>query len=259
VSIPLCNACPISDRCFLRLTRSEDKRNIPEPELRMLELRKRDESELTELVRNETFVVRQGAFKAISETHEITELVAAGELFGPEIHFKSSPDLFAGKSLMPEITVCTVPSTIFERWMGERPALNRLVLQTLAQRNIDVRIAYHWARKTLRERAIMVLYHLRERFGVRYGQFRMIDVPLTKIDLASLMSTVQESAVRVLSEFREDGLISANGKRIVILDNDRLNSLRQEILVRDREMDETTVDESLLTSSKLPLRPRTNK
>lgn len=196
----------------------------------MIELKKRDESDLSQLVTTHTFVVRQGAFKVMTPSRDVIQLVGPGEFFGPEVHFSDVKPNLIGKSLMPELTLCTIPHADFEKLMSVRPALTHLVLTTLARRSLASQLSFHWARKSLRERAVLVLHYLRERFGVRYGQFRMIDVPLTKIDLASLMSTVQESAVRVLSELREDGLISSNGKRVVILDNDRLDRMREEIL-----------------------------
>lgn len=196
----------------------------------MIELKKRNETDLSHLVMTQTFVVRQGAFKVLSQQRDVIQIIGPGEFFGPEILFCDTKFILGGKSLMPELTLCALPHADFEKLMDSRPELNRLTLTTLARRSLVSRVAFHWARKSLRERAILVLHYLRERFGVRYGQFRMIDIPLTKIDLASLMSTVQESAVRVLSELREDGLISSNGKRVVILDNERLDRMREEIL-----------------------------
>lgn len=232
---PLCSACPVSERCPLRLSRPSERATAVEPGLEMLEFRKRDEKELGAILRTHSLIVRQGALKVVTEAGDIVKLVAGGDFFGPEVFFSGSPAVMIGaKSLMPELTVCALPHGGFESLMTERPSLNHAVIRSLAQQLMMTRLAFHWAKKSLRERAVLTLHHLRERFGVRYGQFRMIDIPLTKIDLASLMSTVQESAVRVLSEFREDGLISANGKRIVILDNARLDRLRSDIDERER-------------------------
>lgn len=218
----------------------------------MLELRKRDEDDLSQLIRTHTIVIRQGAFKVVAPPNEILQIVGAGDLYGPDLSYDAEPLSSVGaKSLMPEVTVCAVSNPLFEHWMLDRRLLLNTVLKSLATRNMSARQAFHWAKKSLRERAILTLWLLRQRWGTRYGQFRMIDLPLTKIDLASLMSTVQESAVRVLSEFREDGLISANGKRIVILDNDRLDRLREEILRADREATEETAE-----PASSPLRPR---
>lgn len=219
----------------MRTTRAAGQIDALENQLNVYDLRKRDEDSLGALLRAQTVVVRQGAFKFLTDSQDVFELVTAGDLFGPDVHFALTNEQFHAKSLLPELTLCGVPHAEFEKLMIERPALNSIVVRLLAHKSMMARVSFHWAKKSLRERALLTLAQLRTRFGVRYGQFKMIDLPLTKIDLASLMSTVQESAVRVLSEFREDGLISQNGKRIVILDNDRLDRMCEDIRRRDKE------------------------
>ncbi|MBX2988995.1 MAG: Crp/Fnr family transcriptional regulator [Bdellovibrionaceae bacterium] len=201
----------------------------------MLTIKKRDEDSFTHLLKTHSIVVRRGAFKVTTENGDILALAAGGDLIGPAMHLSRMEVRLRAKALMPEIEVCAMPWNHFEKLMDGRIPLLKLVQVQLATNLMTMSVAAHWAKKSLRERALLVLKVLRDRFSVRYGQFKMIDIPLTKIDIASLMSTVQESAVRVLSEFREDGLIAANGKRIVILDNVRLDRLVQEIHERDRQ------------------------
>lgn len=173
--------------------------------------------------------VRQGSLKVISREGDVLQIVVPGEMFVVEAHLAQSSHALGAKPLIPEIEVCALPWTAFDRLLSERPELLKTVMRLMARQSLMSRIAYHWARRSLRERAVLTLSYLRDRYGVRYGQFKMIDVPLTKIDLASLMCTVQESAVRILSEFREDGLISSNGKRIIIVDSDRLDKMAAKI------------------------------
>lgn len=227
---PQCSSCPLADQCPLRASRPHGQSDLPEKELRLVRLKKRDESTLTELLRSNAFIVRQGAIKLINSQGDILAVCAKGEITGPEVHFSETKDNVQAKALVPEIEVCLLPWTSFEKFLFERPILGTSVFRQLATSNMLSRTSFHWSKKSLRERALLILHHLRNRFGIRYGQFQMIDLPLTKIDIASMMSTVQESTVRILSELREDGLISSNGKRIVILDNDRLDQMVSSIL-----------------------------
>lgn len=224
-----CSPCPLSDHCPLRASRPHGQTDTPEKDLRTLRLKKRDEATLTDLLRNNALIIRQGAIKLTNISGDVLALSAKGDVTGPEVHFSEAKEIIQAKALVPEIEVCLLPWTSFEKFLFERPTLGTSVFRQLATNNMMARTSFHWSKKSLRERALLILHQLRDRFGVRYGQFQMIDLPLTKIDIASMMSTVQESTVRILSELREDGLISSNGKRIVILDNDRLDQMVHEI------------------------------
>jgi CRP/FNR family transcriptional regulator len=53
------------------------------------------------------------------------------------------------------------------------------------------------------------------------GQIK-IDLKLTRQELASLIGTATETLIRVLSEFKEEGLVELQGKNIYILNLDKL-------------------------------------
>jgi CRP-like cAMP-binding protein len=231
---PTCSTCQTADKCPLRLSRPADQLNTPEAGLSTYRFKKREDEKMSEFARKHIFVVREGCFKMVVENGDILNVVASGELYGIESHFAELNKKIHSKPLVPEVEVCAMTVSDFETLLGQRPALQKSVLRFMARGALISRIGFHWPKKSLRERTVLTLIYLRDRFGVRYGQFKMIDVPLTKIDIASMMCTVQESAVRILSEFRKEGLISANGKRIVILDSDRLDRMGLEIA--DREL-----------------------
>lgn len=226
---PVCHTCSSAGVCPIRLSRPEGRRDIPEQELRTFLFRKREDQELTELLPREVLTMRTGALKLLNAQRDILQLVAPGEVFPVDAHLGGAASELRAKPLMPEIEVCAMPWGSFARLMAERSALHHEIFTRIAKQSLTAKNAYHWARRPLRQRALLVLGALREQYGVPYGQFTMIDLPLTKIDLASLMCTVQESAVRILSEFREDGLISSNGKRLIIVDGPRLSDLLRQV------------------------------
>lgn len=229
----ICDACPAGQKCALRATRPPGQENISESGLRILNFKKRQEAEFTALLATDIFVIRRGAAKFSTDTGDIVRLLTAGDTGGVGLRYSRTKFSQRLKSLGPEIEVCALPWENFEKLMHERIGLWELMLQDIATFAFNMALSNHWARKSLRERALMLLRYLTGLYGIRYGQFTMIDIPLTKIDIASMMGTVQESAVRVLSELREDGLISSNGKRIVILDVERLEKLADGVRERD--------------------------
>lgn len=222
---------------MLRQTRPPETKDQVEPNTRLVQSKKKDSRFLIDTLRDSAVVVRRGAFKTTDLAGNILFLAGEGSLYGHQFQYLKPTPPLAARPLMPEIELCVRPWADFERYVQERPALFRYVVSDMASNAFSARMAFHWTKRSLRDRALLILDLLRNRFGVRYGQFKMINLPLTKIDIASMMSTVQESAVRVLSELRASGLISQNGKRIIILDNDRLDQMLKEIhdSMRDEE------------------------
>jgi CRP-like cAMP-binding protein len=52
-----------------------------------------------------------------------------------------------------------------------------------------------------------------------------IKISLTREEIANLVGTATESAIRLISEFKQDELISVDGRNIRILNHDKLKKL----------------------------------
>lgn len=76
------------------------------------------------------------------------------------------------------------------------------------------------AQKTVRERLAEVLIHLESTFHLNAEKY--LNISLTREELASMVGTATESVIRLLSEFKSDGLIGLNGRKIQILNEKEL-------------------------------------
>jgi len=79
------------------------------------------------------------------------------------------------------------------------------------------------AQKTVRERLAEVLLLLEQKLGTDPEGF--IKISLTREEIANLVGTATESAIRLISEFKQDELISVDGRNIRILNHDKLKKL----------------------------------
>jgi len=84
------------------------------------------------------------------------------------------------------------------------------------------------AQKTVRERLAETLLMLDQTFGKDEEGF--INVNLTREDISSIIGTATESVIRILSEFKTDGLISLKGKKIGIGNYSKLESISNSFL-----------------------------
>lgn len=81
--------------------------------------------------------------------------------------------------------------------------------------------AVQMAQKTVRERVAKALLLLKEVYGYEDDN-ATLNIDLKREELAGLAGTVRETATRFLSEFTESQIISLSGKKIRILDLQKL-------------------------------------
>ena len=79
------------------------------------------------------------------------------------------------------------------------------------------------AQKTVRERLAEVLIMLKNKFDL--DENKVLQIFLTREELANIVGTATESVIRLLSEFKADGLLDLNGRKIKILDLPKLKKL----------------------------------
>ncbi len=79
------------------------------------------------------------------------------------------------------------------------------------------------AQKTVRERLAEILIHLKDDFGLNEKQ--ILSISLSREELANIVGTATESVIRLLSEFKQDGLIELIGRKIRIIDEQGLRRI----------------------------------
>ncbi|RED23483.1 CRP-like cAMP-binding protein [Flavobacterium cutihirudinis] len=80
------------------------------------------------------------------------------------------------------------------------------------------------AHMNVRERVIDLLLYIHRKFGQIDG---LIDIELSRKEIADFAGTTEEQAIRILSSLKKEALIKTEGKRVGIL---RVGELRSEII-----------------------------
>lgn len=79
------------------------------------------------------------------------------------------------------------------------------------------------AQKSVKERLAEILLQLKNEFGVNNEE--VINLTLTREELANIIGTATESVIRLLSEFKSEGIIELHGRKIKILDASKLKKI----------------------------------
>ena len=125
---------------------------------------------------------------------------------------------------MSEVETVFVPGDIFLHLLEVHPQLSFAMLQKFAFELGECSNTITFlAQKTVRERLAEVLLLLEQKLGTDPEGF--IKIALTREEIANLIGTATESAIRLISEFKSDQLIETEGRNIKILNHEKLIKL----------------------------------
>jgi CRP-like cAMP-binding protein len=145
-----------------------------------------------------------------------------GELLGYHAVLSGSryPDYAAA---LEESEITFIPKDDFIDVVRQSDVLNRRLLKTLSHEfTVMSNTLTMFAQKSVRERLALQLIVLREKYKVNFKPGMPVEINMSRKDLANLAGTARENVVRVLSEFKKDGIIATNARKIVVLDVKKL-------------------------------------
>ncbi len=76
-----------------------------------------------------------------------------------------------------------------------------------------------------KQRLADLLLRLGGRYGKETPEGRLVEIPLTREEIAEIMGATQETVIRILSKFKKDEIVKEVGKRTLLLNEDRLKAI----------------------------------
>lgn len=130
---------------------------------------------------------------------------------------------------MTEIECTFLPADVFMYLLEVDPQLSFAMLQKIAyELGESSNTITFLAQKTVRERLAEILLLLEQKLGTDPEGF--IKISLTREEIANIIGTATESAIRLISEFKSDRLIEVDGRNIKILNHEKLIKLGHVII-----------------------------
>ena len=175
---------------------------------------------------NGVYCVRGGVSKlsklSSNGKDQIVKLASKGEVLGDRsVIAEESSNLSA--TAVSDMEVCFIPKTEIINDLQKNSKFSFDVLKTMAK---DLKeaddVIVNMAQKTVKQRLAEVLIYIHGNFGVNSDG--TLSVLLSREDFANIVGTATESAIRILSQFKKEGLISIKGKYIKI---DNLEGLKR--------------------------------
>jgi len=155
-------------------------------------------------------------YKVDNEGREqIIRFVTPGELFGYSSIIGSRHYLITAEAIEDSV-ICFIDSNFFSILTAKYPNINQALIKALGSllNDAEDRII-SLARKHVKERLAETLLTLCEKFHTEGCKDNNI-LKLSREDLANIVGSATENIIRILSEFREEGLITIEGRTIIL-------------------------------------------
>lgn len=178
-------------------------------------------------VTNGIYCVKEGVCKLskLSDNgkDQIVKLVKPGELLGQRSMISDEPANLSAVAL-EDMEVCFIPKSEVMQFFTQNNQFSMNVMKTICEdlKGADDHMV-NMAQKTVRQRLAETLIYLEETFGK--NEDGSLHIQLSREELAGMIGTATESCIRLLSELNKSDYIELTGKKITLLDKNKLKRL----------------------------------
>ncbi len=178
------------------------------------------------------YIVWEGEVKLVRHSATgrdvVLAVVGVGRLLGDIALFQECAYTSSAQAL-DNVTVLTMGKERFSLLLRTYPAVSYSIIRDLSRRLHTVSdLVQSLAVDRVRQRIIRILLKLSNAIGRELENGILLDIPLTRQDLADMTGTTVETAIRVMSELRKNGLVCTEQGRILICDIETLHALAEE-------------------------------
>ena len=168
------------------------------------------------------FLIQSGKIKKYKVDNltreQIIYVAGPGELIG--YHAVLSEERYPDSAAAIEDSVISfIPQDDFIRILHRSPAFNSRLLKALSHEfTVLVNGISVIAQRTAAERLAIALIVLREKYKKDGPSEKEIVLNISRMDLANMAGIAQENVIRLLKEFKREGILETDGRKIKIKD-----------------------------------------
>jgi CRP-like cAMP-binding protein len=152
----------------------------------------------------------------------ILRIAGPGDVLGHRSLF-SDETYHATATVIEDAVICFMDKKFIYKAVETEPsvALNLITKLSREMGSAEARTAA-MSQKNVRERLAELLLMLKKTYGIQEGKRWKLDIKLTREEIASMVGTANETVIRFISEFKDEGLIEQEGKTIFVTDEKKL-------------------------------------
>jgi CRP/FNR family transcriptional regulator len=165
------------------------------------------------------FCINEGMVKIFQRGDEgkeqIIHIAKSGEMVGFRSMFSETPYRVAAETL-EESNICFISKEDFLNMMDSNPVLRNGIIKELSRELSDrADFITNMAQKSVRERLAFTMIILLDIYEKE-------PINLSREDLANFVGTATETLIRLLKDFKEEGIIEVHTRKISVLNKEKL-------------------------------------
>ena len=227
-SMSKCQQCIMREFSTLKSLSKEELKNISDHK-DSIDFKKGDVLFSEGNLLNGVYCIKEGVCKltrlSTNGKEQIVRFVKGGDMLGYRSILSEEPVTLT-VTVMKDMRACYIPKKDIFDSIRENPNFSldmmKVVCHDLRDANTTIT---NMAQKSVKERLADTLLFLKDTFGLNEEGF--LSIVLTREELSSVIGTATESAIRLLSEFKKNGVIGLEGKKVKILDEAELHKISQ--------------------------------
>ncbi|HUJ12343.1 MAG TPA: Crp/Fnr family transcriptional regulator [Thermoanaerobaculia bacterium] len=165
--------------------------------------------------------------KAAGSRDIIIEILGDGEPVGAVAVFERRPFPASAIALEPS-TILSIPEREFFALLERRPDMTRHLLAGLSRRLMQVNKRIADMTGSAESRTARLFVTLADRVGVARGEGTFIPLPLSRQELADLIGTTLETAIRLMSRWQKDEIVITEKGGFLLPDVNAVREIAEE-------------------------------
>ena len=155
---------------------------------------------------------------------QIIRMIRPVQFFGYRAYFAREQYVAAAMAVDPCV-VCMIPIGVIEELLRNNGNLGLYFIRLLStDLGVSDQRVVNLTQKHIRGRLADSLLSLKESYGLKKDG-ATINIYLTREDLANLSNMTTSNAIRTLSTFVNEQIVAINGRKIKIIDEERLRNI----------------------------------
>ena len=127
---------------------------------------------------------------------------------------------------LEDMQVCFIPREPILKAFSANNQFSLLMMRSICSDLKDANeMIMNMAQKSVKSRLAFTLLHLQDQFGIEAD--KSLKINLSRDELATMIGTATESAIRLLSELKKAKFIDLQGKKILILEPQQLRKMAE--------------------------------
>jgi CRP-like cAMP-binding protein len=120
-------------------------------------------------------------------------------------------------AVLEKSEIAFIPKEDFWEVLEKSKILPKRLLKTLSHEFFVLANSVAlFAQRSVRERFAIQLVLMREKYKENFTPGMVVEINMSREDLASLVGTARENILRVLKDFKEEGILETKGRKIIV-------------------------------------------